>query len=320
MRIKNSMSASQSLSLYEHMQAAVDIVATSQHPTNKVAATIAGKNAHGDDYAVSRVNYWPYRIQTHIGTKEDIGNASGTIHAETACILDAPQTEGASIFITDPPCPNCMKNMAEAGIAKLYIDHKGFDKDWAKRRGDSFDQMSMRVAERAGIDVYVIYRKEEKFEIISRHPPGYKPSIEHPAVIEQTDQPFETLIQNAHKSEGTEPFALALAENTEGQNVFILVDRNPTVGYTAETVEPKDDKYSFILQPINRLLMIASKEGLTLDPVHIYSSRVPTARELVNFIGAGLDRFQIGDMDTYRDQHGPEALNQLINARIIKVS
>lgn len=299
------------MNIYHHMQAAVDIVQTSTHPTNKIAATLTGT-----DYTLSRVNHWPKPISASIGRDIDIGNSSGTIHAETECILDAPKTDGASMFITDPPCPNCMKNMAEAGIAKLYIDHKGFDKDWAKRRGESFDQMSMRVAERAGIDVFVMYRKEERFEVISRHPPGYRPSIEHPAIIEDASEPFDTLIQNAHQSEGDEPFAIALTTDQK----YILVDRHPTVGYTAETVEPKDDKYSFILQPLNRLLMIASKEGLPLNPEHIYSSRVPTSRELVNFIGAGFDQIQIGDTKTARDEFGPLALKQLIEAKILKLS
>jgi len=301
------------MTIYTHMQAAVDIVNDSPHPTNKIAATIAGA-----DWSLSRTNHWPTIIAERIGTDKDIGNSSGTIHAETACILNAPNaTKNASIFITDPPCPNCMKNMAEAGISKLYIDHKGFDKDWVKRRGDSFDSMSMRVAAKAGMDVHVIYRKEQKFEIISEHPPGYKPRIENPAIIEPYSNWGHTL-SSSQSTYGDEPFALALATDNSGQNVSILVDRHPTIGYTSETVEKKENKYSFILQPLNRLLMIAAKEGLKLDPNHIYSSRVPTSREFVNFIGAGFTKIQIGASNESRDENGLHALKQLKLNKVIE--
>ena len=320
-------------SIYTHMQAAVDIVNDSPHPTNKIAATIAGEG-----FTLSKTNHWPAAIESAIGRDTDIGNSSGTIHAETACILNAPAaTKGASIFITDPPCPNCMKNMAEAGISKLYIDHKGFDKDWAKRRGDSFENMSMRIAAKAGLDVHVIYRKEKRFEIISEHPPGYKPTEENPAIISpysssrrrpgsnnsadqnsglrRNDAIWMDLVKKRQKDHGDEPFALALTKDQQS----ILVGRHPTIGYTSETVEKKENKYSFILQPINRLLMIAAKEGLTLDPDHIYSSRVPTSREFVNFIGAGFTQIHIGDKTKARDEHGLTALDQLQKVRILNV-
>lgn len=310
---------SASPSIYDHMQAAVDMVSTSPHPANKIAATITGQDANGLDYAFSCVNHWPPSIAKKIGTEHDIGNSSGTIHAETACILAAPQTRDAHIFITDPPCPNCMKNLAEAGIAKLYIDHKGFDKDWAKRRGDSFENMSMRIAAKAGIDVFVIYRKEQKFEVISRHPPGYKPSIVHPAHIECRDISFEERIKQTHDQMGDEPFALGRATNPEKTCFTIITDRHPTIGYTYETIDDTENKYSFVLEPINRLLMVAAREGLKLDPAHIYSSRVPTSRELVNFIGAGFTHIQIGDNKTARDEYGLNALNQLRKAEILYV-
>ena len=300
------------------MQAAVDIVNDSQHPTNKIAATIAG-----DGWAFSQTNQWPSIIEEKIGTETDIGNSSGTIHAETACILKANQTghrtKNASIFISDPPCPNCMKNMAEAGISKLYIDHKGFDKDWAKRRGDSFENMSMRVAAKAGMDVHVIYRKEQRFEIISEHPPGYKPPNENPPQIELCNN-WQSKLESAISDHDNEPFALALAEDKDGKTVSILLDRHPTIGYTMEDVEGKHGKYSFILQPINRLLMVAAREGLTLNPDHIFSSRVPTSREFVNLIGAGFSKIQIGNTNESRDEYGLQAFKQLKLDKIIEIT
>ncbi|MCB9983433.1 MAG: deoxycytidylate deaminase [Rhodospirillales bacterium] len=315
--------------IYTHMQAAVDIVATSDHPTNKIAATIAG-----DGWALSHVNHWPPIIAEKIGRETDIGNSSGTIHAETACIIEAGQqghkTDGASVFITDPPCPNCMKNLAEAGIAKLYTDHKGFDKDWACRRGDDFENMSMRIAAKAGIDVFVIYRKDRRFEVISRHAPGYKPSNENPVAIRHCEevQPTKQSIESfwiaslslAITAYADEPFAIALATDAAGQFFSILANCHPTIGYTSQTLEHPDNKYSYILEPLNRLLMNAPRYGLHLDPAHIYSSRVPTSRELVNMIGAGLNQIQIGNINKSRDEYGTRALKQLTDAEILTVS
>ena len=295
------------------MQAAVDIVGTSPHPTNKIAAALTI-----GDHLIAKTNTWPDIIAHKIGAGVEIGNSSGTVHAEMNCIFQAMHkslpTQGANMFITDPPCPNCMKNLAEAGIAKLYIDHKGFDKDWSKRRGGDFETMSMRVAAKAGIDVYVIYRKEQKFEIISTHPPGYKPANENPAIIEPNLK-----IDKAIEICGDEPFALALAKSTSDKSVSILSTRHPTIGYTHETIEDKDGKYSFFLEPLNRLLMIVAREGLQLDQSTIYSSRIPTSREFVNFIGAGFTHLQIGDSKTARDNFGPLALDQLVKAGILDI-
>ncbi len=305
------------LPLYTHMQAAVDIVTQSPHPDNKIAATIAGVDHAGAPFSLSRTNYWPDAIVRTIGTETPIGNSSGTIHAETACILHAPRTAGASLFITDPPCPNCMKNMAEAGIKALYIDHKGFDKDWAARRGESFNSMSMRIAEKAGLDVFVVYRKEQRFEVISRHPPGYKPAVESPPCIAPFDGSFDELIAKAHGEMKDEPFALAVAEDAGGKRFSILTIRHPTIGYTSETMEKRDVKYSFILHPLARALMIAAREGLKIEPGQVYSSRVPTARELVNLVGAGISQLRIGDLESARDEDALKALEQLTDAKIL---
>ncbi len=303
--------------IYALMQAAVDIVSTSPHPTNKIAATIAGLDGHGKPFALSRVNHWPPVIAEKIGTEPDIGSSSGTIHAEIACILAAPQTAGAQLFITDPPCPNCMKNMAEAGISALYIDHKGFDKDWAKRRGESFDKMSMRIAEKAGLDVYVIHRKEQRFEIISRHAQGYKPPVENPPDIKIYSGSLEDLITQRGAA-SDDVFTLAIAADPKGTRVSVQADRHPTIGYTSDTIEEKDGKYSFMLQPINRVLMVASKNGLKIK--QLYSSRCPTSRELVNVVGAGIAAIKIGDKTAARDEFGPQALKQLIDAGILNLS
>ncbi|MCC6597728.1 MAG: deoxycytidylate deaminase [Alphaproteobacteria bacterium] len=305
----------QTQSLYLHMQAAIDIVGQSPHPVNKIAATLV----QTDGLSVSRTNTWPDEIAKGIGTQTRIGNASGTIHAETACILAAQKTQDSAIFITDPPCPNCMKNMAEAGINALYIDHKGFKKDFALRRGGHFENMSMCIAERAGISVHIVHRKEQRIDTILRIPENYIPADEFPPRLYPAEgKPWKDLISTEHQHYGEAPFALAIVQDHE-KNTYAFSARNhTTIGYSAdEDIESPDGKYSFILEPVNRLMMAAARKGLSIRSDSLYSSRVPTSRELINMIGANLDTLRIGDMNAARDIFGPQALKQLTCAKII---
>lgn len=294
--------------IFENMQSAVEIVSTSEHPASKVAATLAGKDAGGADFALSRVNFRPEAIRAAIPEGREIGDASGYVHAETACVLEAPITEGASVFVTDPPCPNCVKNMAEAGISALYIDHKGFAKDWASRRGEDFRDMSLRICEKAGISVYKIFRKESRVEPILEIPPGYKPIIERPAKLEIFSAPMDNKnflheIERLTKQYYRRAFAVAVAGK-----ILISAEIHPIAGFTAEVAGKREGKYTYELQPVNRILMTAARKGLRISPGFLYSSRVPTAREQVNMLGAGLSKILIGELDAARDEHSLAAM------------
>jgi dCMP deaminase len=299
------------------MQSAVDIVQRSEHPTNKVAAAIAGT-----EYALARTNYWPDEIKMRIGREARIGNASGTVHAETACLLAAPMTGKASLFVTDVPCPNCVKNMAEAGIAALYIDHKGFAKDFALRRGGHFESMSLRICEKAGIDVFRIYRKDKRTDHILKIPENFKPIIEKPGRVapfegQISEESFRQILEGEKEAYGVRPFALALACDANGKAYTLSAETHPCPGYTAQTVERSDEKYSTILQPVNRLMMMAARHGLKIQPGYLYSSRVPTARELVDMVGAKLTQLRIGDAAKGRDNGAMDAYRQLKDAGIL---
>ncbi len=307
---------------YHMMQRAVDLVHSSPHPTNKIAATLCGTEYDGRDFAITKTNYWPGPIETNIGRDVKIGNSSGTVHAETACILHAPCTKDALLFITDPPCPNCAKNVAEAGIKALYIDHKGFEKDFAQRRGDVFAAMSMRIFAAAGIPVYKLYRKEKRLENVLNIDTNYVPPLESPAELipvksQNTMSLFKKhILASANHFQQT-PFALALAEHPGGDHIVFRTPSHPTVGYTHQDDLSKEGKYSFILQPLNRLLMAGKYYGLQLDPRFIYSSRIPTAREQINLIGAGYQTLYIGQNQPPRDEYGPQAMKQLQNHHIL---
>lgn len=304
--------------VFEYMQMAVDEVSNSPHPGNKIAACLAYQSPAGDKKSVTATNKWPASIETAIGRQTRIGNSSGTIHAETACILLAENTKDADLFITDPPCPNCAKNIAEAGIKNLYIDHKGFEKDFAIRRGDDFQAMSMRIFEHAGMNVFKIHRKEEKIIPVLESPDGFAPVSEHPLQIISAEKAFPDHVRDLQSVYGDEPFAACLARNMESQDFILHARRHPAVGYTQHDDLTKEGKYSFIVQPVNRLLMGCKFYGLSLVTDHLFSSRVPTSRELVNMVGADIQTLTIGNMQDSRDEYCISALEQLKQASIIK--
>lgn len=306
-----------SASLINIMQITVEAVKDSPHETNKIAASLAPSGISNIDVLITSTNYWPALIQERIGTDTKIGNSSGTLHAETACILKSSIAKGASLFITDPPCPNCAKNMAEAGIKNLYIDHKGFQKDFALRRGDDFQNMSMRIFEAAGINVYEVHRKDNKIIPVLETAADYVPLSEYPIQMFALETDFETEIKAAKAHYGDEPFALCVAYNADYKPFILHAQRHPTIGYTHHDDLSKEGKYSFILQPLNRLLFGSKFYGLLIDPDKIYSSRVATSREFVNIVGAGIQTLTIGDMDEARDEFGYEALQQLTSQNII---
>ena len=307
---------------YTEMQKAVDVVNLSLHPTNKVAATL-----FADHFSLSRTNYWPEIIASHFGYDADIGNSSGTIHAEVACILASPaSTDGASLCVTDPFCPNCAKNITEAGIKTIYIDHKGFDKDFAARRGDHFQNMSMQICARAGINIYEIRRKEERIIPILEIPADYAPTNDSPVIVTAlpatSEADFLDLIGDSKANLDRERFAVALAFSPEGHVFGLCAKAHLAVGYSRRVDAPElhdpHGKYSFILEPVNRLLMNAARLGLKIHAEYLYASSVPTSRELVNLVGSGIGALSLGDATQARDADSITGLKQLSDAGILR--
>lgn len=302
--------------LFDLMQMAVDKVHSSPHPTNKIAATLSGQDLNDHSFIISKTNFWPAPIAQHFGQDEQIGNSSGTIHAEIACILDAPCTKGASLFLTDPPCPNCAKNIAEAGIRAIYIDHKGFEKDFAQRRGDTFQMMSLPLFQACGIGVFEIHRKEKICKeilpaILSQH-------SNDPAEIEPKTIPFHDKVNSLKIHFKQEPFALLTASDKSDNEFFIFAASSTVCGLTDKNNIPEIGKYSPIQQPINRILMATKRHGVHFKIESLYSSRIPTAREMVNLIGAGFQSVYIGDKSQFRDPESLKALKQLEKVDILK--
>ncbi len=314
---------------FSHMKTALDLAPKSPHPTNKIAATLFGTNKKGKEFSVFRTNHWPDPIYDHFGIKEKIGNSSGTIHAETACILNSPHaTDNASICITDPFCPNCAKNMAEAGIKTIYIDQNGFDKDFFKRRGDQFETMSMQICERAGINVFSLNMLTEEITPILEIPKDYTPTEDSPInkepIESANDAILSTIIEEETNKNLRRKFAIALIKDNTGQRFALSSRAHAVIGYSMQKPEEALDlltpigKYSFIQEPVNRLMMHIMRKNYSLIDGFLYCSQVPTAREQVNLIGGKIGRISIGNLQKSRDPNGFKAMKQLQRAKILR--
>ena len=291
--------------IFKYMQMAVEAAQTSTHPTSKVGACLV-KNGQ----EIARANFWPEAIRGSIGTDVKIGSSSGTIHAETACLLECSvAAAGADMFSTDPSCPNCTKNMAEAGVRHLYIDHKGFEKYYAKKRMQDFEDISLAICRAAGMGVSHVYRKDKRVEeiVAESDVPAFLDFI-MPQEGDDAGAIWSAYLNHYERPE--RPYAAALCKRG---NEFIILQTPRRDGG-----EPsKGSKYNFNMQPLTRLLMIAAREGLAIMPDYIYSSRVPTSRELVNFVGGGYATLTIGDVDDARDETAFAALRALSAAGIL---
>lgn len=311
-----------------YLQKALDLAPKSPHPTNKIAAVLFGTDDGGEEFSVMRTNHWPDPIYEKIGVDTKIGNSSGTIHAETAAILNAPHaTEGCSICITDPFCPNCAKNIAEAGIKNIYIDQDGFDKDFFKRRGDHFDTMSMRMCERAGINVYAINMLREEITTIFEVPDDYTPIEDSPVIKEPVesinDAVFGSVIEEAEDKNKRRKFCIAMVEDNLGNRFALIARAHAAIGYTMQKPDEALDlltpigKYSFIQEPVNRMMMYLSRHGYKLYEDYLYCSQVPTSREQVNLVGAEIKRITIGNTQKCRDPQGLKAMQTLGALKIL---
>lgn len=304
------------------MQRCIDLVHNSKHPDSKVAALIV----HADQQHGS-VNFWPSLIERAFGHEVRIGTSSGTLHAETAAIISCPfQIFGADLYITDPPCPNCAKNIVEAGIKNVFIDHKGFEKTFFSRRRGDFEILSIGIFKHAGVHIHKIHRKEKRLETILSQRANKIP-LDRPVKMRfLRDLPDKqefidaaTWEMNFYDNE-PDSFAAILCTKHDGEPVYLSARPSYPPGFEHGTTAPQNSKYSLIMEPVNRLLMTAAKEGLKIQPDIIFTARCPTARELVNLIGAGFTEIHIEKPYQCRDDGGIAALKQLEKSGIIKIS
>ncbi len=77
------------------------------------------------------------------------------------------------------------------------------------------------------------------------------------------------------------------------------------------------EKYSFFQEPMNRLMMYMKRHGMALHEGFLFSSQIPTSREQVNLVGAGVKNITVGDITKARDSFAIMAMKQLSDEKII---
>lgn len=299
---------------FEKMQQAVDIVNNSPHPSNKIAAYLFGQDYEKKPFSFGSTNFWPDGILKKIGKEKRIGSASGTVHAETACIMNTPITENGEIYITDPFCPNCAKNIAEAGITRIYIDHKGFEKDFASRRIEFFKSISLPVCDKSSIEVYQIWRKDKKLELLSKTSVNLHAENENEYIeIIEAHGEFFSFVSEKMETIKDKAFVAGTGTDLNGKKIFILAMDGPVYGFPANIPHciEGNKRYDFILSPANRILTRTARYGIKLNKDSLFSSRIPTSRELVNLAGADIKNIVIGNFDQARDENCSKAMHQL---------
>jgi deoxycytidylate deaminase len=277
----------------------------SPHDTNKIAA---GLLLESGALLSVQTNYFPDRIKDNIDENGRFGNTSGSIHAETAVLLNFNQTQKRSIpdntamLVTDPPCPNCIKNMIIAGIKNIYIDHDGFEKDFAQRRLDDFRNLSIPIATAHGVRLF------ETFVDTGLCVPLNTIAMMQRPIYEQAQNltiPLDSWIENLkdiHKNTAfvavqiTDPNALELPNQA-----LCVTQRDLMRGL-------ESDKYTSLVEPLTGLFMLAARFGFEIkNPV--YSSRIPSARELVNAMGIEGIEIQTDNYHPARDAESEKIWN-----------
>jgi len=277
------------------MQHAVDIVSTSEHNKNKIASCLFTTNNN-----IARVNHRPDILKSKFTPDLRVGKASQFIHSETACLFDANfPTEGASICITDPMCPNCAKAICESGITHVYIDHKGLDKDFAQRRGNDFQSLSLLMMEKAGIIVSILNRKVETLETLIEPPVITRKGA--PQGIEffdwDNDLTLKDYLQKFRNRQAHSAWAIAQIEEN-GHKLGIIVFEELTRGLTPQVYAENrriSEKYRLPVDPLNRLLFFTKRKGFTLQNKELAVNLAPSSRALVNATGYGISTVYVGE-------------------------
>ncbi len=317
--------------IFSHMQHARLVEEKSPHEIHKVGALLQYKETSPDRPVIARPNIWPDRLENTIGRKTKLGNASTTIHAELATLCDCTHaTAGATMFVTDLPCPNCAKTMAEAGVQTVYVDAHSHDTPLGKKMAKYFESVSLLIFAAANITVIELdleKRTEKIWHAATENKPP-ESELKNLWITDITSQELSinTVKANAQQQETNEmPYAACLTRSkTEKHKPAQIMTAilHPSLGLTQEqskAISEQQDKYSPNIRPINRLIGACARYGLDIIDGTLISSQTPTSREFVNMVGAGLTKLYIEDRTLCRDDHGLIALQQIEEHKIIDI-
>ena len=308
---------------FKAMQAAVDIVLSSEHINNKIAACLFTETKH-----IVGTNHRPHPLKNQFLPDVRVGDSSQFIHAEVGCIYKSNiATDGASLCVTDPFCPNCAKAIAESGIRHVYIDHKGLDKDFAKRRGEDFESLSLLVMEKAGIHVSILYRKEQRIEPLLTPPIMTRIATAGLEFFDCVDDlSMSDMVESFRNRQPNSAWACARVKESNGQITGILIFEGLPPGLTPHNYIDKknegrgNDKYGLTTDPMNRLMFYIKRKNMVLLNGEIGCNITPSARALVNCTGFGVQKLVIGENQSKADENKQAALTLLHKNGILQVT
>lgn len=296
----------------------------SPNPVHKIAATLCGRDTQNLPFIISRTNFWPGALDS-IPRTTWIGNSSGWIHAETAAIFRCTRTEGADLYVTDPLCPDCMKNVLTAGIRAVYIDIAGYAKPYAVRDGHTIIEMSHRMAHHAGVPVYMVDSTAGQITCLNdlRDDVIPSPAADHtplgPIVSAGEERGFAAHVLHLRDDWSDQDFATACALTPAGQIAFLTVTPDIIPGHAGKPNMMVEGKHDFVQTSLMRLLLTARRLGLRLIMDSVTCANGPSSRDLVNFIGAGGRQIRILSAQKSRDAASRTALSLLETNKILAV-
>jgi len=307
------------MTAFNAMQMAVDIVNSSEHDHNKIASCLFTDT----DYN-AQTNHRPAAFAVHFTPNMRVGGSSQYIHSEIACIFDADfPVEGASIAITDPPCPNCAKAICEVGINHVYIDHKGLDKDFAARRGDDFQSLSLLMFEKAGVAVSILYRKDKRLEPLITQPVLTRRGAARGIEFFDWDNAYTFKHYLALFRERQAHTAWAVGQVMENdQRLGVIVFEELTNGLTPQDYalhRRMSQKYRLPVDPLNRLLFFARQKGYDLVDNRVAVNLAPSSRAIVNAVGYGIRHIDVGEQKPDHDDLSHIAAELVKHHDILKI-
>ncbi|MES2728619.1 MAG: hypothetical protein V4621_00790 [Pseudomonadota bacterium] len=299
------------------MQLTRALAEDSTHTTFKIAATLRGQDPQGLPFVISRTNFCPCAFES-LPANTYFGDSSTSIHAETAVIFNSARTEGADLYVTDPICPDCMKNVITAGIRAAYIDTSGYAKPYARRAGHTFIEMSHVMAHHAGIPVYMVDcaagqitclndLRDDATAIL----PAQQTTALGPILTHGEERNFAAHVLHLQDRWPDQDFATAQAVNAASQIVFLTVTPDIIAGHAGDPSVIMEGKHNYIQRPLMRLLLTAKRMGLRLIMDTVTCSDLPSSRDMVNFIGIGGRQIRILNTKKSRDAHAVAAFDLL---------
>ncbi len=319
---------------YELMAQAHDVAKNqSAHPDNKIASVL--ELTSGD--VIASANLWLHAFSPDYDTSVKIGRSSPTKHSEPAAISKAAQqglsTDGASLYINEPLCPNCMNAIVTAGVKNIYIEEQSFEGegDWYNRRSYHFDSTSLQIASNAGVKVYKLRSDDENkiasAQLIKLPEPTKNINMDEHFTLETVD--LDSLDIKALKSVLRTQFDLhaqAGPKKKMAMATFVIPPKHPGgltnilsvhdvslvgredknlrlreamsgLGVDEEKMNKECGKYQAKIFPLDHARSVLGRLGIEITPeTQIITTRVPTSHEIVNLCDVA-DNVQLHVLD-----------------------